>query len=190
MATIFFHMFSMAANDQVPGPDQLFMSVFAILPVLMVVYLVVTCLLLCWFYSMGVNLYKRLPPAVSMPIGTFKAFIIILLCQWFVMMPAGIYFMHIMPTIFNNPHPETVIFRYMFIPILLMPLQLFCAFCMFYCFYFIAKCLKAVEKQKDVTVGDYIGEFFLLWFWFVGVWLIQPKINKLFAEDTNPQDQL
>ena len=53
-------------------------------------------------------------------------------------------------------------------------------FCIFYCFYFVARTLKAVEWQKPVTLGDYILEIVLFWFYFVGVWFIQPRINKLF----------
>jgi len=60
--------------------------------------------------------------------------------------------------------------------------QLVALFCVFYIFYFNAKSLKAVELQRPVTFGDYIGEFFLLLFFPIGVWIIQPRINKIFEE--------
>jgi hypothetical protein len=53
-------------------------------------------------------------------------------------------------------------------------------FCIFYCFYFTAKVLKTVELQKPVTFNDYAGEFFLIWFFPIGIWFIQPRINRLF----------
>jgi hypothetical protein len=51
---------------------------------------------------------------------------------------------------------------------------------MFYCLYFNAKVLKAVELQKPVTFSEFAGEFFLIWFFPIGIWIIQPRLNKLF----------
>jgi hypothetical protein len=53
-------------------------------------------------------------------------------------------------------------------------------FFIFYSLYFIAKELKSVELQKPVTFSDFAGEFFLLWFFPIGIWIIQPRINKIF----------
>lgn len=61
-----------------------------------------------------------------------------------------------------------------------VPLHLFSMFCIFYCLYFNAKALKTVEWQNTVTFSDFAGEFFLIWFFPIGVWIIQPRINKLF----------
>jgi hypothetical protein len=65
---------------------------------------------------------------------------------------------------------------------LIFPLHLFSMFCIFYCLYFNAKSLKSVELQKPVTFNDFAGEFFLIWFFPVGIWFLQPRINKLFEE--------
>jgi hypothetical protein len=35
-----------------------------------------------------------------------------------------------------------------------------------------------------VNFGEFAGEFFMLWFYFIGIWIIQPKINKM-AENEN-----
>lgn len=63
---------------------------------------------------------------------------------------------------------------------LIIPIHLFSMFCIFYCLYFNAKSLKAVEWQRPVTFSDFAGEFFLIWFFPVGIWIIQPRINRLF----------
>jgi len=65
--------------------------------------------------------------------------------------------------------------------LLMVPGTFLYMFCAFYVMYFIAKELKTVELQRDVMFSDYIGEFLLLWFFPVGVWVLQPRINKLFA---------
>ena len=45
--------------------------------------------------------------------------------------------------------------------------------------YFVAKTLKTVELQKEVLFSDFAGEFFIVWFFPIGIWIIQPKINKI-----------
>jgi len=59
------------------------------------------------------------------------------------------------------------------------PLHIFSMFCIFYAMWFISKAIKTIEFQKPVSFSDYAGEFFLLWLFPVGIWIIQPKINKI-----------
>lgn len=63
---------------------------------------------------------------------------------------------------------------------LIMPVHLVAMVCIIYCMYFMARALKVVELQRPVTFGDFAGEFFLLLFYPIGIWLIQPRINILF----------
>jgi hypothetical protein len=72
---------------------------------------------------------------------------------------------------------------------LIVPLHLFSMFCIFYCLYFNAKALKIVEWQRPVTFSDFAGEFFLIWFFPIGIWIIQPRINRLF-KNTNDSNQI
>ena len=43
----------------------------------------------------------------------------------------------------------------------------------------IAKNIKTIELQKEVSFGGYIEEFFLLLFFPIGIWILQPKIRKI-----------
>jgi hypothetical protein len=72
---------------------------------------------------------------------------------------------------------------------LIVPLHLFSMICMFYCLYFNAKALKTVEWQKPVTFKDFAGEFFLLWFFPIGVWIIQPRLNNLFGDQRGTEGE-
>lgn len=63
--------------------------------------------------------------------------------------------------------------------LIIFPLHLFSMFCIFYLMYKAAKTIKIAEVQKPVSFGDFAGEFFLLWFFPIGIWILQPKINKL-----------
>lgn len=55
--------------------------------------------------------------------------------------------------------------------------------CLIYFSNVLAKLLSMVETQSDVMFGDYIGTFFLLIFFPIGVWFVQPRINKLFGSE-------
>ncbi len=49
-----------------------------------------------------------------------------------------------------------------------------------YIVYFVSKNLVMAERGTPVSFDQYVGLFFLLWFFPIGVWIIQPKINRLF----------
>ena len=66
---------------------------------------------------------------------------------------------------------------------LIIPLHLFAMFCIFYAMYFVAKTIKTVELQREVQFSDFVGEFFLIWFYAIGIWILQPKINKMMEEE-------
>lgn len=52
-------------------------------------------------------------------------------------------------------------------------------FCLIYCTYFVAKTLVSAEMKREAHFSDYIGEFFLIMLFPVGIWFIQPRINAL-----------
>ncbi len=65
---------------------------------------------------------------------------------------------------------------------IIFPLHLLATFCMFYLLNFVARNLVLAETGRKVTFYDYAGPFFLLWFFPIGVWIVQPRINRLYAE--------
>ena len=131
--------------------------------------------LLGWFYVVGVNLNKKLPETVKMNLTKFKWFFFIpLICMIFFYIFALVLFNKVSIGEQLNFAPFAVI----------IPLHLFSVFCIFYCIYFAAKSLKAADLQRPVTFSDYAGEFFLFLFFPIGVWLIQPRINKIFSKTT------
>jgi len=65
---------------------------------------------------------------------------------------------------------------------LILPLHLFVMICMFYLLYFVSKSLVMAETNKPASFCDYAGPFFLLWFFPVGIWIVQPRVNRLYSE--------
>ncbi len=124
-----------------------------------------------WFYALGTNLHKKLPTTAKMNLTKFKIFL-------FIPVIYMLFLSVFMAGMFSNSttvgEPNPTIFA------LIVPLHLFSMFCIFYCLYFNAKALKTVEWQRPVTFSDFAGEFFLIWFFPFGIWIIQPRINKLF----------
>lgn len=72
------------------------------------------------------------------------------------------------------------------LPLLLLvvfPIHFFAMFCMFYCLYFVAKTIRSAELDREAVLNDYIGEFFMIWFFPFGLWLLQPRLNKLISQN-------
>lgn len=133
-----------------------------------VMMLLMSGILFGWFYSMGTQLYMLLPENVHMNLNRFKLFLLI---------PAGYivcisFFMcGMMSGVIESFNPALLA--------LIIPLHLFSIFGIFHSMYFNAKALKSIELQRPVNFNDFTGEFFLIWFFPVGIWIIQPRINKL-----------
>ena len=64
----------------------------------------------------------------------------------------------------------------------LMPFHFITLICIIYGFYFTSKHLVTIEKQKKASFQEYIGTIILFWFYPIGVWFIQPRVNKIFKE--------
>ena len=68
---------------------------------------------------------------------------------------------------------------------LLVPMHLFGTFCYLYVAYFLARSIISVDKRRTVTAGEYISPFIQVIFLPVGIWFIQPRLNKLSHQPTN-----
>lgn len=135
-----------------------------------------------WFWSVGTHLHAKLPYGLRMNLRMFKwflaipvAYILTLVFFLFAFMRQFVDFKTMTP----EEMPDMSGLAYLF---LIIPVHLFSIFCIFYCIYFVAKCLKCVELQKNVELGDFIGEFVLVWILPVGIWFVQPRINRIYEE--------
>ncbi len=63
---------------------------------------------------------------------------------------------------------------------LIVVLGLFLFVCLIYDFNFVSNALIVAETGRRKDLGEGTVTFFLLWFFPVGVWFIQPRINRLF----------
>lgn len=124
-----------------------------------------------WFWSLAMGLQQFIPRGLQLNTSKFKyAF-------FYPLVYIILFSFSFTGVILVEAGGEQVL-SFLFI----LPLHLLAMFCMFYMIYFIAKSLRTAELQRKVTASDYIGEFFLLWIYIVGVWVIQPRVNKLFEQ--------
>lgn len=60
-----------------------------------------------------------------------------------------------------------------------MLLPLFVFFGIFYTFYNVPKSLKSIELGREAVFSEWIIDAFLLFTFPIGVWFIQPRLNKI-----------
>ncbi len=148
---------------------------FSTFPIFMLLY---ASIFFGWFWSIGVGLHKFLPEHHNLNLKKFKTFFFIPLLYitllMFAMMSFGMFA--------DFPPPDN---KFALSLIVIIPLHLFSMFCMFYMLYFCSKTIKSIELNREVDFSDYAGEFFLLWFYIIGIWILQPKINKIYFEKVN-----
>jgi len=137
-------------------------------------YFLFIAVLFGWFYTIGVNLTKKLPDTAKMNMTKFKLFMLILIFH--------IFFFYMFVHFRMQPNTATIV--------VIVILNLFSMFCIPYCIYFNAKALKTIELQRLVTFRDYVGEFFFLLFFPIGIWIIQPRINKIFDATLQVKEQI
>ena len=118
-----------------------------------------------WFWSMGSFLHSIVQPPLRLKTRFFR----------FALVYPGLYilvFMAFFQSTTTNPALLAIFF----------PLHFFAMFCLFYDLYFVSKSLLLAETSKPVSFYDYAGPFFLIWFFPLGVWFIQPRINRLYGQ--------
>lgn len=125
-----------------------------------------------WMFQVALFCNKKLPPEVHMNLNVFRFFF------FFPLMYFAAFFGFISIKVYTED------FGNLFHFLMIIPLHLFAMFCIIFITYFVAKSIKTVELQRKVTFGDFVGEFFLIMFFVVGIWILQPKINNL-AEQKN-----
>ncbi len=126
-----------------------------------------------WLWSVGTKFYSKLPKGINMKLGIFKrcliySFVYIILFSVLLVLSVPMLIM------------ATAVTSSMFL--LISGLHLLTIFGVGYAVFFVAKTIKSVEMEEAATFNDFIGEFFMIMFFPIGIWFLQPRINKLFEK--------
>jgi hypothetical protein len=167
-------MGSMMANFTLTrDPDPLILFRYIkFFPVLMVLS---SGTLFGWCWAVATGLQKKVPTEVNLNAKKFKIFFfvpIVYIAFLFVSM-------NLMMDSFVNQQDEPAFGFIITTVAIVIPLHFLSMFCIFYSLYFVAKTFKTVELQRKVSFSDFVAEFFLIWFYPIGIWIVQPKINAM-----------
>ena len=139
--------------------------------------------LMIWFFQVATGLYAKRPAGSSLKIKRFY------FAYFFPMIYLAIFIICMLGfTAYASTHANEMKdpASFMWIFLVVFPLHLFAMACGMYVLYFVAKALKSYEQQRNPELGDFVGDFVLTWFFMIGVWFIQPRINKIFSEQPDP----
>lgn len=123
-----------------------------------------------WLWSIGTGLASKLPKVQPFNKGRFVTLFLIVVLFYFLFLAGGILLLPALVAMTASVLVGSIIALVYFLII----------FGFFHTIYQDAKVLKAIETQRKVKFGDFVGEFFLLWFYIIGLWILQPKINEYF----------
>lgn len=138
---------------------------------------------LCWMLAISIQFQKKLPPELQMKTIWLKIVMIpTIIC--------GIFFLFFPLSFFMSDLFETSFFKTFgdFFGILYIALIVFYASYLpvlfaLYGVFFTAKTYRTVQLQRETVIKEYIGDFFLILFFPIGIWILQPKINKIMAQE-------
>lgn len=116
-----------------------------------------------WLWSLGSFLTSIAPPTLRLSFGIFR----------FALIYTPVY-LFAFNVFFGDLRPQIIAF--------IFPLHLLAMFCLVYSLYFVAKSLVSAERGEPVSFSSYAGVLFLIWFFPIGVWSVQPRVNRLYAD--------
>lgn len=157
------------------SPDIDSDSLFSYLRFLPLIMLLFMSILFGWLWSVAIGLQNKIPDNIRMKVKKFKVFFFIPLVYILLFMIAFAW----LPDFLFNINIKNNMEFYICVFVLIFVLHIFSIFCMLYTLYFVAKTFKTTELQRQTTFSDFAGEFFLIWFFPIGIWILQPKINKM-----------
>lgn len=129
-----------------------------------------------WMWMVGSTLHKKNPGLRKPDIFIFRLFILVPLILAALVLAFWLYG----ATVFSLGSFSIADILYASLMVIL-PLQFLVIISMFYCFLFVAKIIKMVDESRVVVFDEYFTEFIFVIFLPLGIWFLQPRVNKLNA---------
>jgi len=141
---------------------------------------IITFIRYSWNLSVGIKLQDKIPTELKIKTGMFKIL-------WSLSLLYNLLISFLLFLIISGFSPQKVMDAswFAFFPLFILLFSFISIFCAFYCMYIIARTIKTAEIQRAARFDDFIGEFFLIIFFPIGIWFIQPRINKILTNDLN-----
>jgi hypothetical protein len=123
---------------------------------------VMMLLFLLWYRAVGLFLLERAPERRPSDQALFR-------------------FTTTFPVAYSLVAPALFVVKSYEWTVVLLALHLLTLGCILHTFKAIARLLTLFETGEWKPFREYFGTFFLLWFFPIGVWTIQPRINRIYA---------
>jgi hypothetical protein len=136
---------------------------------------------LAWLGSVGMFLNARNRPAKSGP-SRFFQFALIFIGAYLLALDVFVPGSSALMSAAGAAAMDTFTFLIFYVA-----LPLVTGLCALYAFYFDAKNLVMADRPGPVGFRDYVCSFALILFFPVGVWFVQPGINRLYAQSRETQ---
>jgi len=186
---------SLSYLDQASDKEVLskIIEIFGYFKYFMFFIILISLIIVFWNWSVTIGLQHKIPEELRINIKRFKIFFFVPIIYGLILSAIVINFVETIPEYFfliengelTEADFEDKLFSLLkFVPIFFLA-HFFTVFCSFHTIYCTAKTIKLVELKRKLKFDNFIGEFFLTWFYFIGIWILQPKINKLAEEHDN-----
>ncbi len=172
---IFYKVFGqiMGSIHSEPDPDEV-LEIFNFMKFFPIIIIIGSAGFFLWMWSLGIGLQKKIPQTLRLTTGWFKLAMLLPVVYIFLLsiFISSMFGSFNMETAGEFPFDPTYL-------ILIIPMHFLTFICMFYAMYFCAKSFRTAELLKEVKVSEFGVEFVLIWFYIIGVWFIQPRINAI-----------
>jgi hypothetical protein len=177
----FFQTFEMMETSGDISPSITLVSMVDFVGIMMIAAALVSIFMFGWLWSVGIGLQDKIPEGLRMKTGLFKAALILpMVYSAGLFGVVGFVFLNI-ESFLNINFSEELFFR--IFPTVLS-LHLLSIAAIIYALVFAAKTIKTAELQRKIKSDEFIGEFFMICIFIIGVWILQPRINEIHeAED-------
>ncbi|MBV6645062.1 MAG: hypothetical protein KI790_06420 [Cyclobacteriaceae bacterium] len=118
-----------------------------------------------WYFAVGLELTEHLPRRVELPRTLFIVNSFVLIVSLLIIV-----------AVYDGYFSTNGLLGFIWIVYLMYAMLQF----MFYP----SKALRTVEQGTEATFGQYLKYVLLTIFWPIGIWWIQPKLNRIIAENT------
>lgn len=142
-----------------------------------------TIIFFSWLWSAGIGIQKKIPihyqpKKLAFFICFWTIFLIILglLLKFLLAFGLDVFNLRLMS------FAILILFVYVMLLLLLIVIP------MGYCLLYVAKNLRTLELNRKVHFSDFANEFFLLILFPIGIWFIQPRINKLLENEITQRE--
>jgi len=153
-------------------------NIFSYMPWLIALGILISFVQFAWYISVCLGLRKYTPESVRLNKTPFSIALSLVVVYILCMFSGLAYVFQDLENMERWMHPQFILGFVGF--------SVFGGLAMLYLLYFTAKTYKTAIVKRKVAREEVIGEFFMSWFLFVGIWLMQPKINEMIEGEENP----